>query len=256
MNMTGRWMAAALALCAALALTMAAGARAERAGLADGAAAVAPAPAAAAPAGDAVARDALEDDLDEMEALDAGLLGGRVPPRAGLGPGPGRRPGWGMGARHGRGGMGFGRGGPRGAGPGGLLRALEALELSEAQRKKIEDLRLRHARRAIQARADLATARLDLVQLLRADAPDRRAVEAQIDRIAALRAALEKDRTGMMLDVRAALTPEQLRRLDSLRPGPGRGPGGARGIGGRDGAGPRRDGSVQRREGAAEGQSQ
>jgi Spy/CpxP family protein refolding chaperone len=177
------------------------------------------------------AGEEFEEDEGPFAPLGSGGGGG-----PGFGRGQGMGPGPGMGRGRGAGpGMwhGMGRGGP---GRGGMLGALRALDLSDAQRKQVQDLGERHQRSAIQSRADLQTARLDLRKLMRADTPNRRAIETQIDRIAGLRAGLEKDRTGMLLDVRALLTPEQRKQLESWRegrgPGRGTGPGLRRAPGG------------------------
>jgi Spy/CpxP family protein refolding chaperone len=98
-----------------------------------------------------------------------------------------------------------------------MRRRLEALDLSETQRKKLADIRDQHAKAAINGRASMQLAQLDLRKLLRADKPDVGAVERQIDKIASLRATLDKNRVTGMLDARAVLTPEQLEKLRSPR---------------------------------------
>jgi Spy/CpxP family protein refolding chaperone len=106
------------------------------------------------------------------------------------------------------------------------MRALAQLDLTPEQRDRITELHERQARKAIQARADLETARLDMRKLMRADTPDRRALDTQIDRIAGLEAGLRKDRVATLLDVRALLTPDQRKKLETMRDGAwGRGPG-------------------------------
>src|SRR5215468_2288225 len=107
-----------------------------------------------------------------------------APPQAGGGGGDG--PGWG---RH---------GGMRDR----AARAFRNLDLSKEQRDKIAELRDKQQRGAIRMRADLETARLDMRRLLRADKPDRAAINRQVERMASLRADLENARIGMMLDVR------------------------------------------------------
>jgi Spy/CpxP family protein refolding chaperone len=114
----------------------------------------------------------------------------------------------------------MGPGGPGMRGPG--LRGAEMrerhgammreLDLTKEQRDKVADLREKQERAAIRMRADLQTARLDLRRLMRADKPDRAAIDRQIDRMAQLGADMRKARVGMMLDVRALLTPEQRER--------------------------------------------
>lgn len=120
--------------------------------------------------------------------------------------------GW-RGMRDGRGGFGH-----RGFGPG----ALEQLDLSASQREQIAEIRDQHQRDAVQRRAELETAALDMRSLMRAERPDRRAIDRQIDRIAELRADMMKARVATQLDMRAVLTDEQRNRLREL-PGSGRG---------------------------------
>jgi Spy/CpxP family protein refolding chaperone len=105
------------------------------------------------------------------------------------------------------------------------MEMLEGLDLPKEQREKIADLREKQERAAIRVRADLQTARLDLRRLTRAEKADRMAINRQIDRIAQLRADMKKARIGMMLDIRALLTPEQQERMRELRGplGPGYG---------------------------------
>ena len=139
----------------------------------------------------------------------------------GMGGGPGMGPGaTGMGRGMGRGarmrhGMGF-----------GPMLARE-LDLTAEQREKMKAAHERQERKAIQTRADIQLARLDLHKLMEADKPDSKAIEAQIDRIAGLRAGLVKSRVATMLELRASLTPEQQKKLRELRekgPGVGKAP--------------------------------
>ncbi len=104
-----------------------------------------------------------------------------------------------------------------------------ALQLTAAQREKLEAIRDRHLRFAIRQRADLAEAALDLRRLVRADRPDRHAIDAQIERIGGLRIGLEKARIAALLEAREVLTPDQRRRWHELLPqtGPMRRRGGA-----------------------------
>jgi len=115
------------------------------------------------------------------------------------------------------GGFGMGRGGRlmRHGGFGPML--ARELDLSPQQIEKMKASREAQQRKAIQSRADIQIARLDLRKLIQAEKPDARAIEAQIDRIAGLRAGLEKSRVTAMLDFRASLTPEQQKKLRELR---------------------------------------
>jgi Spy/CpxP family protein refolding chaperone len=125
----------------------------------------------------------------------------------GMGPGA-------MGHGMGRG-MGHGARFMRGGGFGPML--AKELDLTPQQIEKMKASRDAQQRKAIQARADIQLARLDLRKLMQADKPDSRAIEAQIDKIAGLRAGMEKSRVSAMLDFRASLTPEQQKKLKDLR---------------------------------------
>lgn len=174
-----------------------------------------------------------DDGEDGGDAIDA-------PSPAG-GPGPmgrgGMRGAW-EGMRRGPGPHGMGPMGPGGGLPHGAL--LQRLHLSDAQRSRLADIRERQARRDITGRADLQLARMDLGKLLRSEKPDAAAINAQIDRLAALRATQAKARVASHLEARAVLTSEQLGELRTLREqwpgGPGNDPagkpsGGAQGEG-------------------------
>lgn len=116
---------------------------------------------------------------------------------------------------------GMGRG-PRGRGPGAAA-LREELKLTDDQKSKLADIRDRRARAAIPIQGDLRIASLDLRKLMRADKPDPRAIDAQIDRIASLRASLEKARVAGMLEARAVLTPAQQKIMREHRGRMGRG---------------------------------
>jgi Spy/CpxP family protein refolding chaperone len=93
---------------------------------------------------------------------------------------------------------------------------MRQLDLSADQRARIEAIHERQARKAIQSRADIQIATLDLRKLMRAEKPDQRAIDAQIDRVAALRAGLRKAQVATMLEARAVLTPEQQKKFREL----------------------------------------
>lgn len=102
-------------------------------------------------------------------------------------------------------------GNPMRRGPGAkrLREWQEQLNLSDEQKSRLADIRDRRARAAIPIQGDLRVAGLDMRKLMRADRPDRQAIDAQIDRIADLRAQLQKSRVAGLLDARAVLTPAQ-----------------------------------------------
>ena len=94
---------------------------------------------------------------------------------------------------------------------------MQQLDLTQSQRERIGDVRDRQQRKAIQSRADIRIAMLDLRKLMRVEKPDQRAIDAQIDRIAALRAGLHKSQVAGMLEMRGVLTPEQQTKFRELR---------------------------------------
>jgi len=96
---------------------------------------------------------------------------------------------------------------------------MEQLDLTSQQKQKVAEIRDRQQRAAIEQRARIQIARLDLQRLMRADAPDREAVLRQVDEIAKLTTELRKSQVGAMLDVRAVLTPAQRGKLRDLRMG-------------------------------------
>jgi Spy/CpxP family protein refolding chaperone len=126
----------------------------------------------------------------------------------GMGPGGTGRGGWGRGMGHGGWGM------RRGGFGANLARELD---LTPQQIEKMKASRDAQARKAIQARADIQIAQLDLHKLMQVDKPDSKAIEAQIDKIASLRAGMAKSRVTAMLDFRASLTPDQQKKLQELR---------------------------------------
>jgi Spy/CpxP family protein refolding chaperone len=156
----------------------------------------------------------------------------------GMGPGAGRD-GPGAAAPHGDMGSGPGDGPDDGLGMGQGIAMLHQLDLTPAQREKFADIHERAMKQNIQAGADLQIARLDLAKLMRAETPDGRAIDAQIDKLAGLRAGIQKSRVAALLEARALLTPEQQKKLRELRagmhPGMGPGAGGQRMMGGRGG---------------------
>ena len=128
------------------------------------------------------------DRLADLDGLDM-LLAGDVA----AGPGPGDMgPGMHM--------------GPGGGVAGGLH---EKLNLTGEQKEKLADIHDRQERRAIPIQGDLRIAALDLHKLLRAERPDQRAIDAQIDRLAGLRASLQKSRVASMIEARSVLSPAQ-----------------------------------------------
>jgi Spy/CpxP family protein refolding chaperone len=90
---------------------------------------------------------------------------------------------------------------------------MQELGLTPEQQRKMADIHEHMQRQVIQIEADLRIAQLDMQKLMQAESPDRAQIEAQIDRIAGLEAAMKKARIATQLEARSLLTPEQVRKM-------------------------------------------
>jgi len=128
-------------------------------------------------------------------------------------------------------------------------RIIEALKLTDGQRKEMDAILLDHREKLIDLRAAVDKAELEMEPLVQADQPNETAILAQIDKVAQARADLEKANARFLLALRAKLTPDQWKALQALRTehrdrqtwrqrGPRRGPGNgpANGPGGDSGS--------------------
>ena len=93
---------------------------------------------------------------------------------------------------------------------------VQQLNLTDEQRKTMDGILQDHRMKLIDLRADLQKNELLLEPMLKADTPDRKTIEAQIDKIVSARAALEKANSLFLLDVRMQLTPQQWKQLQTL----------------------------------------
>jgi Spy/CpxP family protein refolding chaperone len=94
---------------------------------------------------------------------------------------------------------------------------VQRLGLSGAQQKHIDRIVQQSRLRLIDLRAALEKQELLLDPLLADDHPQESAVLAQIDRVAAARADLEKANARMLFEVRMVLTPDQWKQLQAYR---------------------------------------
>jgi len=169
------------------------------------------------------------------------LLLAQGPPNGG-----GRPGGYGQGQGQGQGmGQGIDRQGPPrdGEGPEGQRAPrrpmkwwkdssiVKQIGLSDAQVKQIEDTFHSHRLKLIDITAEVERQEAALEPLIESDNPDEKQVVAQIDKIAAARAQLEKENALMSLAIRRVLTPDQWKTLRSLDVGLGVPRGGKRGGG-------------------------
>lgn len=94
---------------------------------------------------------------------------------------------------------------------------IQKLNLSDDQRKAMDGILQDHKMKLIDLRANLEKAEVEMGPLMKADTPDEKAIEAQIDRVVAARAELEKANARFLLDIRMKLTPEQWKQLRDWR---------------------------------------
>ncbi len=142
------------------------------------------------------------------------------------------------------GGKGFGHpgGGPGGwfdddeiGRPGMLLRLADEIGLDENQRAQILKMNEEHAILRIDKEAELEKAQIKLRHLRISDAPEKD-VLAVIDKVGALKTEMRKMQYQHRQKLAAVLNAEQLKKLQELKPGMGRGDGPGR-PGQRDGKG-------------------
>jgi Spy/CpxP family protein refolding chaperone len=115
------------------------------------------------------------------------------------------------------GGRGFGMG-PDGI-PGGKWwkdsQIVQAIGLSDQQAQQIEKTFQDHRMQLVDLHANLEKAELQMEPMMSSDQPNESQVNAQIDKIAQARAALEKSNAQMLFAVRRVLTPDQWKKLQA-----------------------------------------
>lgn len=96
-------------------------------------------------------------------------------------------------------------------------RMIDRLKITDDQRKAMDEILYQHREKLIDLQANLQRAELAMEPLMSADQPDRAAISAQIDKIVASRADLEKANSLFLLDIRLKLTPDQWKQLKDMR---------------------------------------
>lgn len=89
--------------------------------------------------------------------------------------------------------------------------------LSDEQVKQIEQTFFDHRLKLIDLKATVEREETRLQPLMEADQVNEAQVSAQIDKVLAARAALEKANVMMMLSIRRVLTVEQWKKLEQIR---------------------------------------
>jgi Spy/CpxP family protein refolding chaperone len=103
---------------------------------------------------------------------------------------------------------------------------IEKLNLTDDQRKAMDDILQQHREKLIDMRANVEKAEVGLEPLMSADQPNESAILSQIDRVAQTRAELEKANARFLLALRAKLTPDQWKQLQAIRSERHQGPAG------------------------------
>ncbi|UWZ82055.1 Spy/CpxP family protein refolding chaperone [Occallatibacter riparius] len=102
---------------------------------------------------------------------------------------------------------------------------IEKLNLTDDQRKSMDDILQQNRDGLIDKRAGVEKAEGALEPLISADQPNESAILAQIDKVAQARAELEKANARFLLALRAKLSPDQWKQLQAIRSERHRGPG-------------------------------
>ncbi|MGO9324140.1 MAG: Spy/CpxP family protein refolding chaperone [Terracidiphilus sp.] len=90
---------------------------------------------------------------------------------------------------------------------------VKQLSLTDDQRKAMDGILQDHRMKLIDMQATLRKAEVEMIPLMKADSPDRAAIEAQIDKVVSARADLEKANARFLLDIRLQLKPDQWKQL-------------------------------------------
>ena len=96
-------------------------------------------------------------------------------------------------------------------------RMIEQLKLTDDQRKAMDAILLQHREKLIDLRGNLEKAELAMQPLMSADTPNDAAIIAQIDKVVAARAELERANARFLLAIRDKLTADQWKQIQSVR---------------------------------------
>ncbi|MFP5228661.1 MAG: Spy/CpxP family protein refolding chaperone [Acidobacteriota bacterium] len=93
----------------------------------------------------------------------------------------------------------------------------QQLNLTDQQKKQMDDIFLQHRLKLIDLHANLEKQETLLRPMIEADQPDETKILSQIDAVAQARADLEKADARMLFDLRKTLTADQWQKLRALR---------------------------------------
>jgi Spy/CpxP family protein refolding chaperone len=95
------------------------------------------------------------------------------------------------------------------SGMGGRMGLMDDLSLTDQQKKQVEQIHDEAMRQGIDRKAEIAKARMDLRQLVRAEKPDQSAIEKKMKEIETLRSAALSHRLNAWFSVNKLLNVEQ-----------------------------------------------
>lgn len=91
---------------------------------------------------------------------------------------------------------------------------MDDLQLSDAQKKTMQELRLQHHKELVPLRSDLELLEIDLKSAMTAEKVDLTRINGLVDKIARARAEIEKKQIALRFKLRDQLTPEQRKIWD------------------------------------------
>ena len=100
----------------------------------------------------------------------------------------------------------------------GMMKVMlkEKVGLNDKQIDAIQKLRYKADRARIDIEYQLKKEGLYLQELMDGDKPDKTKVLSQIDKLGTLNTQVKKNRIGLMLDIRALMTPQQWAKMEQL----------------------------------------
>ncbi len=99
----------------------------------------------------------------------------------------------------------------------GALIMADQLGLTAEQQAKLRETRLATRKETIELNAKLRILRLELRELMQADQPDQKAIQAKVKAIGDLRTKLQMARINGVLSAKSVLTAEQKEKMKKLR---------------------------------------
>lgn len=100
--------------------------------------------------------------------------------------------------------------------PAAIRQFAREIGLSDDQIRKLDELHYLAEKEKVDIRAELDKARLELRHLMSQEKPNEAAVFGMVEKIGAIRVRMEKNRVGLMLKVKALMTPAQWEKLESF----------------------------------------